>query len=68
MAIVHMCQWEDEEVREVETILVSVVASTVVSVICCKISAAHTFNVIDGYVKDMIELAKKSIRNAHIDT
>lgn len=38
----------------------------IVSVVCCKISAAYTFKVIDGYVKDVIELAKKSISDTYL--
>lgn len=48
-------------------IVVTVIVALAVSVVSCKISAAHTFNVIDGYVKEVIELAKKSIRDAYID-
>lgn len=48
-------------------IIVSAVTAAVVSGICCKISAVHTFNVIDGYVKEFVEIAKRSIWNARSD-
>lgn len=43
------------------------VIAMIISLVCNKISAAYTFKVIDGYVKNMIELAKKSIRDAYSD-
>lgn len=48
-------------------ILTSAIVAIIVSAIYCKISAANTFSVIDGYVKDMIELAKKSIGDAYLN-
>lgn len=51
----------------IEVIAISAMTSLIVSVLCCKISAAYTFKVIDGYVKDMIEIAKKSIRDTYFD-
>lgn len=43
------------------TILVSIT----VSVICNKILAVYTFNVIDGYVRDVLEMVKKLIRDTY---
>lgn len=48
----------------VHIIVTSSVISIIVSLICGKIIAIHTFNVIDGYVREVIEMAKKSIRDA----
>lgn len=36
-----------------------------VSVVANKILAIHTFKVIDGYVKGLLEITKESIRNAY---
>ncbi len=47
-------------------VMIPAAVAAATSLICCKISAAHTLDVIDGYVKEMIELAKKSIRDADI--
>lgn len=44
-----------------ETIVSAAITALIVSAIYGKASAVHTFNVIDGYVKDMIELIEKSI-------
>lgn len=46
-------------------IITAAVIAAVVSVICCKISAQTTFNIIDKYVADMIHLAKDAIRDAY---
>lgn len=51
----------------IKTIMVAAVTALVVSAIYGKVSAVHTFNVIDGYVKDLFELLRQSIRNASID-
>ncbi len=48
-------------------IAVAALTAIVASAVYCKISAAYTFKVIDGYVKEMIDMAKDSIRNAHLD-
>lgn len=45
----------------------AIITSGIVSVICCNISAKVTFNIIDKYVADMINLAKESIRNAYLN-
>lgn len=50
-----------------KTIIVAAVTSTIVSVICCNISAKVTFNIIDKYVAEMVDLAKESIRNAYFN-
>ncbi len=46
-------------------IITAAVIAAVVSVICCKISAKTTFNIIDKYVADMIHLTKDAIRDAY---
>ena len=48
-------------------LLAVIATSFIVSVIYNKISAAYTFHVIDGYVKEIIELAKNSIQDAKIN-
>ena len=48
-------------------LIIAAVTATIVSIICCNISAKVTFNIIDKYVADMIDLAKESIRNAYIN-
>lgn len=53
-----------------KVILAAVLASAVVSfattlILTRKIAADH-FKVIDGYVKDMVEIAKEQIRKAYI--
>lgn len=48
-----------------KSIWMTIGISILVSVISNKILAARTFSVIDGYVKDMIVIAKKSIRDAY---
>lgn len=50
-----------------ENVIISAVTAFVVSTIYNKISAAHTFEVIDGYVRDVIDLAKQSISDAKIN-
>lgn len=39
---------------------VSMVASAITSVIVTKVLVAHYFKIVDGYVKDMCNLTKKS--------
>ena len=51
----------------IATVIIATVTATIVSVICCNRSARVTFNVIDKYVADMINLAKESIRNAYLN-
>ncbi len=53
--------------REIKEVIIAAVTAMVISVICCNISARVTFNKIDKYVADMIDLAKESIRNAYIN-
>lgn len=48
-------------------IAVSTVVSIAISLIVGKMVAAHTFLVIDGYVKDIVDMAKKSIRDAYLN-
>ena len=50
-----------------DALITAAVTATIVSTICCNISAKVTFNIIDKYVADLIQLAKESIRNAYLD-
>lgn len=43
----------------------TVVVSALISAIVAKTIAAYHFHVIDSYVKDMIELAKREIESAY---
>ena len=45
-------------------VVVSVLLSVAASVVVTKIIAAYHFRVIDSYLKDLIEEAKKQIRKA----
>ena len=47
------------EVRKTKVIITAAVTATIVSIICCNISAKVTFNIIDKYVADLIQLAKE---------
>ncbi len=49
------------------TMITAAITAFIVSVICCRISAAVTFKIIDRYVADMIDMAKGSIRDAYLD-
>lgn len=49
------------------TVLVSSVVSSVMTLILTKAIAAYHFKVIDGYVKDMVEIAKEQILKAYIN-
>lgn len=48
-----------------EIIIIAAVTAGIVSVICCNVKMYKEFKVLDKYVKDMIELAKSSIRDAY---
>ena len=48
-------------------VLVSAVVSSTMTLILTKAIAAHHFKVIDGYVKDMVEIAKEQIRIAYVN-
>lgn len=50
-----------------DVIIVSAITSVIVSAIIGKITAVHTFYVIDGYVEKMIEMTKQLIRNTRLD-
>lgn len=50
----------------VKEILACIAVSLVVTVITNKILAVHTFNVIDGYVNNLLEMTKETIRNAYL--
>ncbi len=52
-------------VETITLILISIIVSAVVSLLVCRKAAAFTLEVIDGYVKDMIELAEDLIRDAY---
>ena len=47
----------------VESIIITVVTALAVSIIYCRISAIHTFNVIDGFVNEIIDLVKALVKN-----
>lgn len=47
------------------TIIVSAVVSSAVTIVLTKKIAAHHFQVIDSYVKDVVEIAKKNIEAAY---
>ena len=53
--------------RVISVIVIAAVTSFIVSVICCNISAIVTLNIIDRHVKEMIRLAKESIRDAYVN-
>lgn len=44
-------------------ILIPAIVSLFVSAVYCRISADWTFKIIDDYVKEVVEIAKKSIRD-----
>ena len=48
-------------------VLVCVLASAITSYLVAKAIAAHHFKVIDSYVRDVIDLAKKQIDAAYIN-
>lgn len=48
-------------------VIIAAVTALAVSVICCKIYSIYALKIIDKYVKDIIELAKQSIRNTYFD-
>ena len=48
-----------------QTIAIAAATGFVVSVVCCRISASITFRIIDRYVKDIVNMAMESIRNAN---
>lgn len=47
--------------------MISALTALVVSMLCCKISAAYTFKVIDGHVEKTLELIKKLLSSTYID-
>lgn len=48
-----------------EYVLLSILISGITSVVVTKIEATRYFKVVDSYVKDLIELAKKHIKEAY---
>lgn len=48
-------------------VLVSAVVSSAMTFILTKAIAAYHFKVIDGYVKEMVEIAKEQIRLAYVN-
>lgn len=51
----------------VVAVLVSAAVSSTMTLILTKAIAAYHFKVIDGYVKDMVEIAKEQIRKAYVN-
>lgn len=47
--------------------LVCIAICLAVTIIANSILAIHTFKVIDGYVNDLFEITKESIRNAYLN-
>ena len=50
---------------KIEILINVIIALTSIIINLC--IAAYTFVKIDGYVRDVVELAKKSIRDAYLD-
>lgn len=48
-------------------VLVSAVVSSTMTLILTKAIADYHFKVIDGYVKDMVEIAKEQIRKSYVN-
>ena len=48
-------------------VVVSAVVSSTMTMILTKAIAAYHFKVIDGYVKDVVEMAKEQIRKAYVN-
>ena len=61
--VLHIGKWIESEVKTVESIIIAVVTALAVSIIYCRISAIHTFNVIDGFVNEIIDLVKALVKN-----
>ncbi|MCI9681386.1 MAG: hypothetical protein HFI26_08370 [Lachnospiraceae bacterium] len=54
-------------VTVVTAVIVATITAVITSMICCNISAVKTFNIIDEYVKDLIESTKQLIRETYFD-
>lgn len=71
VVIVTIITWEftgwlfDKGGEELSQILTPAWISLIVSVICCRISSAYTFNVIDDHVEKVFELLKQLIRDTY---
>ena len=48
-------------------IVLMILISICTSIICNRILAIHTFRVIDGYVKELIGMVEKLIRDTYVD-
>lgn len=46
-----------------ETIILCIICSAIISVIITKILATHYFKIIDGYVDDMIEMTRDFVES-----
>lgn len=46
-------------------LLVSVIVSFCVSIICNRIMTIHIFKVVDNLIAELLEITKKSIRDAY---
>lgn len=51
----------------ITALIVAAVTAFIVSMICCNMSAVKTFNIIDKYVKDLIESTKQLIRDTYFN-
>ena len=47
-------------------IICSILTSCIVSAIVTKVIAAHYFNVMDSYIKDIIEIAKRHMNDVYL--
>lgn len=67
--IVTIITWEftgwlfDKGGEELSQILTPACISLIVSVICCRISSVHTFNVIDNHVEEVFKILKQLIKD-----
>lgn len=44
----------------------TVFVSVIVSIICNKVLTVHTLNVLDGYIEEVMEMLKESIRDTYL--
>ena len=65
MALGTLATGQGGGLAELQTIAIAAATAFVVSVVCCRISASITFRIIDRYVKDIVNMAMESIRNAN---
>lgn len=50
-----------------QTVITAAATAFIVSVVCCRISASITFEIIDKYVADMIDMTKKLIWDTYVN-